>query len=58
LEKKGHYEHGYFWYRAKFIIEGNPSGVELALKMNDMDRYIVFINGDLRWREPRRALLT
>lgn len=47
LERKEHYEHGYFWYRHEFQVDGKPSDFIIDFKMNDIDRYLLYINGRL-----------
>lgn len=45
LEKAGHYEHGYFWYRANFEVPAGAKDVRIDFKTNDTDRYLLFVNG-------------
>ncbi|MDD5644421.1 MAG: beta-galactosidase [bacterium] len=49
LEKGGYLEHGYYWYRNYFAVDGDPSEVKLSVKTNEMDRFLVYINGSFRW---------
>ncbi|MBN1516896.1 beta-galactosidase [Candidatus Sumerlaeota bacterium] len=47
LERDERYEQGYFWYRHQFQLDGDFSEIKLDLKMNDIDRYLLYINGRL-----------
>lgn len=56
LEKAGYFEHGYYWYRSSFDIDGEFSDVELDLRTNGLDFYQIWINGVLFQsnRTPRK----
>ncbi len=47
LELDKHYEHGFYWYRWAFDVQGNVESLFLDFKTNNYDRYLVYLNGEL-----------
>ncbi len=47
LEKAGYFDHGYYWYRSTFELDGESDEIEIDLRTNGLDYYQIWINGTL-----------
>ncbi|MCL2763480.1 MAG: beta-galactosidase [Treponema sp.] len=56
LEEAGFLEHGYYWYRTQFTIDKTPEHIFMSFEHNDVDRYLVYVNGELVFRSRNKSI--
>ena len=56
LEKADMFQHGYYWYRTQFEIKDEIEEGYLYYKHNDVDRYLLYINGKLVFRSRNKSI--
>lgn len=56
LEEMGLIEHGYYWFRTEFNLEGTPEMVYMDYQHNDTDRMFIYINGSLVYKSHNKKI--
>ena len=56
LEELGLIEHGYYWFRTRFELAGNPGRVLMDYQHNDTDRMFIYLNGELVYKSHNKKI--
>lgn len=56
LEEAGLFEHGYYWFRTEFDLDGDAGNIFMDYKSNETDRFLLYINGTLAFRARNKSM--
>jgi hypothetical protein len=56
LEEAGLIEHGYYWYKTEFELNGDPGIVFMDYKHNDTDRMFLYLNEELIYKSNNKPI--
>lgn len=56
LEEADMFQHGYYWYRAQFVLSDEAEAGYLYFDHNNTDRYLLYINGTLVFRSRNKSI--